>query len=299
MNPKPTSQIERIAKALGGIVFDNGRRALVRGPGHGADDRSVSLAETEDGRILIHCFSPRDDWRGVRDDLRARGLLNPAAEPSDAPTRQTSPTLVVQPQAEDRSLRARRWWEEGRSLPGTPAAAYLRARHIAAGLESEALRFHARVTSLDDRQRRPALLAAIDDADGGVQGVQATLLSAHGAGKAIVATPRRVIGRLLGGAVRLFAAAETLVIGEGVESALSAGEALKLPAWAALSAHNLSLFSPPPNVTHLVAAPDNDAAGAKAWEILRERLAPALRVERVSPPEGFNDWNDWARAHRG
>ena len=290
------SQIERIAKALGGIVFDNGRRALVRGPGHGADDRSVSLIETEEGRLLIHCFSPRDDWRSVRDDLRARGLLNASAEPSDIPAAQTSRTLVVQPQAEDRLARARRWWEEGRSVAGTPGAAYLRGRHIGVGFESKALRFHARVTSLDDRQRRPALLAAIHDLDGGVQGVQATLLSAHGAGKAVVATPRRVIGRLLGGAVRLFPAAETLLIGEGVESTLSAADALKLPAWAALSAHNLSLFSPPRSVTHLVVAPDNDAAGAKAWEIVRERLAPALRVEKVSPPESLNDWNDWARA---
>ena len=290
------SQIERIAKALGGIVFDNGRRALVRGPGHGAGDRSVSLIETEEGRLLIHCFSPRDDWRSVRDDLRARGLLDAGAQPSDAPAAETSRTLVVQPQAEDRLARARRWWEEGQSVPGTAGGAYLRGRHIGVGFESKALRFHARVTSLDDRQRRPALLAAIHDIDGCVQGVQATLLSAHGAGKAVVATPRRVIGRLLGGAVRLFPAQGTLLIGEGVESALSAAEALKLPAWAALSAHNLSLFSPPRSVTHLVVTPDNDAAGAKAWETLRERLAPALRVEKVLPPEGLNDWNDWARA---
>jgi phage/plasmid primase-like uncharacterized protein len=292
------SQLERIAKALGGVVFDNGRRALVRGPGHGAGDRSVSLIETEEGRILIYCFSPRDDWRAVRDDLRAHGLLNASAEPCEAPNAQTSRTLVVQPQAEDRLMRARRWWEEGRSLSGTAAGAYLRGRHIGVGLASKAMRFHPRVTSLDDRQRRPALLAAIHDVDGGVQGVQATLLSAHGSGKAVVATPRRVIGRLLGGAVRLFPAEETLLIGEGVESALSAAEALKLPAWAALSAHNLSLFAPPRSVTHLVVAPDNDAAGVKACEILRQRLAPALKVEQALPPEGLNDWNDWARAHR-
>lgn len=291
------SQLERIAKAMGGVVFDNGRRALVRGPGHGAGDRSVSLVETEEGRILIHCFSPRDDWRAVRDDLRAHGLLDASAEPSQAANAQTSRTLVVQPQAEDRLLRARRWWEEGRSLSGTAAGAYLRGRHIAVGLTSPALRFHPRVTSLDDRQRRPALLAAIHDVDGGVQGVQATLLSAHGAGKAVVATPRRVIGRLLGGAVRLFAAEETLLIGEGVESALSAAEALELPAWAALSAHNLSLFSPPRGVTRLVVAPDNDAAGVRAYEILRQRLATTLKLEQALPPGGLNDWNDWARAH--
>ena len=81
------SRLKRIVDAMGGQILDGGRRALIRGPGHGATDRSVALLETEDGRVLIHCFSPRDDWRAVRDALADLGLLDediphrPGSEP--------------------------------------------------------------------------------------------------------------------------------------------------------------------------------------------------------------------------
>ncbi|MFX7620657.1 hypothetical protein ABTJ52_19740, partial [Acinetobacter baumannii] len=52
---------------------DGGRRANVPAPGHSRRDRSVSLLE-RDGRLIIHTFGGAD-WRAVRDDLRARGLL--------------------------------------------------------------------------------------------------------------------------------------------------------------------------------------------------------------------------------
>ena len=129
------------------------------------------------------------------------------------------------------------------------------------------------MTSLDDRRRRPALMAAITGADGALQGVQATLLASHGEAKANVETPRRVIGELLGGEVRLADAANVLAIGEGVETMLSASFSLGLPAWAALTAYNLSLFTPPPQVSELVVAADNDAAGLAAADSLRQRLA--------------------------
>ena len=126
----------------------------------------------------------------------------------------------------------------------------------------EALRFGPHMTSLDDRERRPALMAALHGAE--LQGVQATLLSSCGSAKAAVATPRRVIGRLMGGAVRLFDCADALIIAEGLETACSASAALGLPAWAALTADNLARFNPPRGVKRLVIASDNDPAGRAA-----------------------------------
>lgn len=70
------SRLRSIVARFGGSVLDGGARALIPGPGHSKSDRSVSLLETEDGRILIHCFSPRNDWREVRDMLAAEGLLD-------------------------------------------------------------------------------------------------------------------------------------------------------------------------------------------------------------------------------
>ena len=300
------TSLARIVAALGGVVHDGGRRALIPGPGHSPHDRSVSLLLAEDGRLIVHCFSPRDDWRAVRDALANAGLLDDTRDDEKpdrisrpAPSWTQPPPTIVQPAAEDRVARAKRLWRESLPLAGSIAERYLRLRGVRDPLASaHALRFHTRMTALDDRRRRPALISAILDATGEVQGVEVTLLSAHGAAKAAVRTPRRVIGHLMDGAVRLHEAAEVLIVAEGVETALSAAEALKLPAWAALSGANLARLAPPSVVRRLIVAADADEAGAAAAAMLVDRLRDTLIVEIVPPPDGFNDWNDWARAPR-
>lgn len=292
------SRLERIVAACGGMLLDGGARALIPGPNHSHKDRSVSLAETEEGRILIHCFSPADDWRDVRRALAELGLLDDEPPPEKSGARRSVSKIAAQPASEERLVRAQRIWNESRPLQRTVATAYLRRRAIPEALwDTPTLRFHPNMTSLDDRVKRPALVAAITDADGALQGVQVTLLSAHGTAKAPVATPRRVIGKLMGGAVRLSEARGELAIGEGVETMLSASALLGVPSWAALSADNLSRFALPAFIERLIIVADNDAAGIGAAEGLRMRSPPHVRVETVSAPKGFNDLNDWARAN--
>jgi hypothetical protein len=289
------SRLERIVAACGGLLLDGGMRALIPGPGHSHKDRSVSLVETEEGRILIHCFSARDDWRRVRRALAERGLLDDRAPVDGSRASWSARKVATQPADEERLARAERIWSESRSIAHTPATVYLRRRAIPEPLwAAPPLRFHPRMTSLDDRARRPGLVAAITNLAGALQGVQVTLLSAHGAAKAPLPTPRRVIGRLVGGAVQLAPIADTLVIAEGVETALSASEALEEPAWAALTAHNLSLFEPPAEVKRLIVAVDNDLAGLSAFQTLRDRLGLTLVVEIAPPPRDADDWNAWA-----
>ena len=157
------SRLERIVASVGGVVFDGGRRALIPGPGHSAHDRSVSLLIGEDGRLIVHCFSHRDDWRAVRAALKARGLLEDApvgAEETQWAARRAGSRkagIVVQPTQEERVARARRLWSESRPVAGTLAERYLRLRRISRDItSSDALRLHPRMTSLDDRVRRPA-----------------------------------------------------------------------------------------------------------------------------------------------
>lgn len=294
------SRLERIVALCGGILLDSGKRALIPGLGHSHKDRSVSLRLTEEGRILIHCFSPQDDWRDVRRALAEQGLLDEDGRGPVQPTRRSGPKIATPPAVEERTVRAERIWRESRPLICTPASAYLRRRAIGDGVCSgTSLRFHPRMSGLDDRLRRPALVAAITGADGALQGVQVTLLTAHGTAKAAVPTPRRIIGRLMGGAVRLHQAVDQLAVGEGVETMLSASEALGVPAWAALTADNLALFQPPAFVQRLIIVVDDDAAGHAAVAALRQRAQSVATIETAPAPSGFNDWNDWARAQRG
>lgn len=291
------SRLERIVAACGGILLDGGMRALIPGPNHSHKDRSVSLAETEEGRILIHCFSPKDDWRDVRRALAELGLLDDAPLGEPASTRLSPSKVVAQPLDEERVARAGRLWKESAPLKHSVAEAYLRRRAVPAGLwQSSALRFHPRMTSLEDRAKRPALVAAISDAQGALQGVQVTLLSAHGTTKAALATPRRVIGKMMGGAVRLAEAHDELAVGEGVETMLTASDVFSVPAWAALTADNLSRLIISHPLRRLIIAADSDEAGMRAAESLRARMTCSTRVEIEAAPPGFNDWNDWARA---
>ena len=54
-----------------------------------------------------------------------------------------------------------------------------------------------------------------------------------------------MLGRVAGGAVRLAPAAETIVIGEGIETTLAAMQHTGLPGWAALSTSGLMRLVPP------------------------------------------------------
>jgi len=287
------SRLERIVAACGGILMDGGARALIPGPNHSHKDRSVSLAETEEGRILIHCFSPQDDWRDVRRALADLGLLDDEPSMNERSARWSAPKIATQPANEEKRARALRIWNESRPIEHTVAAKYLRQRAIPDQLyATPALRFHPQMTSLDDRARRPALVAAITDSAGEVQGVQVTLLTSHGTAKAPVATPRRVIGKLMGGVVRLSEAGDQLAIGEGVETMLSATVALHAPSWAALTAGNLARFEPPPNLRRLIVAADNDEAGLVAAEELIRRVSAAMSVALAMPPASAKDWNE-------
>ena len=109
-------------------------------------------------------------------------------------------------------------------VAGTLADTYLRSRGLSQGGTMRALRFHPKCWHRDEGQTRsvprPALIAAVTDEAGALQGVHRTWLARDGQGKAAVETQRRAMGHLLGNAVRLIPYDDILVIGEGIETML-------------------------------------------------------------------------------
>lgn len=104
-----------------------------------------------------------------------------------------------------------------------------------------------------------------------------------------------MLGRAAGGAVRLAPAAETLMLGEGLETALAAMTATTLPAWAALSTSGLMTLALPAIVQRVVILADNDANGAgerAACTAAARWLAEGRRVHFAMPPAGGTDFND-------
>ena len=110
--------------------------------------------------------------------------------------------------------------------------------------------------------------------------------------KAPVSRPRKALGRIHGLAVRFGdPVAGTLLVGEGIETVLSIVTAIpETVAAAALSAGSLGAFAPPPGVTRLVIARDNDAEGERAAERLVRRCARTGVAALVVVPEG-DDFN--------
>jgi hypothetical protein len=185
-------------------------------------------------------------------------------------------------------------------VAGTLADTYLRSRGITQGGTMSALRFHPKCWHRDEGQTRsiprPALIAAVTDGAGALQGVHRTWLAPDGQGKAAVETQRRAMGHLLGNAVRLTPHDDILVIGEGIETMLSLSEAASgLPVWAALSSGHLGAVLLPEGLQRLYIAIDRDPAGRGAAERLSARATEIGIAVRVLEPR-LGDFNDDLRA---
>jgi putative DNA primase/helicase len=147
------------------------------------------------------------------------------------------------------------------------------------------------------RTHHPAMLARFWAPDGASSTIHRTYLTQDGQ-KAPVDPVRMLMpGDVpVGGAVRLMAPMNgSLVVGEGIETSLSAARLWSLPAWACLTAELLAAWVPPEGVEHVVIAGDNDAsfAGQCAAYRLAQRLSRlGIAAEVRIAPEVGTDWND-------
>jgi hypothetical protein len=188
-------------------------------------------------------------------------------------------------------------WDAALPLARSPAAHYLSTRGLAVP-DGGALRF------LPDTHHPSGavagcLLALAMDGAGRGQAVHRTYLTPGGTGKAKLDPPRATLGPIRGAAVRLcrHREGEPLVIGEGVETSLSAGLLTGHPAWAALSASNMRALHLPVAVREVWLAADHDPPGQRAAASAADALlAQGRRVRVLTPDAPGLDFNDlWQR----
>ena len=277
----------RICETRGGKW--SGTKGMARCPAH--EDRTPSLGVTLGRRaILFHCFAGCD--RAVVLAALAREGVEPHALFPGPPSAESGPAMTPK-----LSAAALRLWRVASPLQQTPAKAYLESRGILAG--SSALRFHAR-TPLGPKGRTrflPALIASVS-LDEGPVAVHRTFLAPDGAAKAAFAKPKRALGPLGEGAVRLLPPIEgKLGLAEGVESAMSAYALTGIPTWATLGNERFGLVVIPEGVTELHLFVDHDAGGQLAAE---RGLAAYARPDRAihvrKPARCGADWNDELQA---
>jgi hypothetical protein len=276
-----------------GDVTDTSGRSLfvrVQGPqsGKGAVGRWSDAATGEHGDLL--------DLIAAARGLELREALSEARRFLALPQRTLAPAASA---PYDATIAARRLFTASTPIRGTLAEAYLHHRGIEDLRGCEALRFHPRCfyRARSDAlfEPRPALIAAITDANLNFAGVQRTWLDPSGKCKAGIATPRRTLGSMQGNGVRFGltpkAVVDTISAGEGIETMLALRMAAPaLPVIAALSASNLPSLVLPPTLKRLYIAVDNDRAGRRAASKLADSTSTAGIDARILVPQ-LDDFN--------
>ena len=284
----PNAQkLERQARAIVESLDGTWRRdkGMCCCPAH--DDRTPSLSVTLGRKaILFHCFAgcSNEDVIAALDrcGVRSRNLF----DGSDFVKAQPKKSLPFSPNA-------RRLWLSAATITGSPAARYLAERGLMSA--SDQLRYLGR-TPLGPRgavQFLPAMLAAVTT-DSGIIAIHRTFLDSALARLAGFERPKRALGSLGCGAVRLAPPMQgRLGLAEGIESALSAMQLFGIPCWATLGNERFGLVAIPESVRELILFIDNDAGGALAEERALKAYASPDRVihSRVPTSPGF-DWND-------
>ena len=194
----------------------------------------------------------------------------------------------------DCSGSALRIWGETSGGRRTLLETYLASRNIAFP-SAAALRFHAGLRH-PSGSHWPAMVALVTDGESGAPlAIHRTFLARDGKGKAPVDPAKMMLGPTRGGSVRLAEHGETLAIGEGLESCLSAMQATGVPAWAALSTSGLKTLSLPADVRNVVILADGDDAGECAARCAARRWKNEGRRVRIARPTLGADFNDVAR----
>jgi hypothetical protein len=256
-------------------------------PVHNDQHASLSLKDTPRG-LVVKCFAGCKPTE-IKDAIIA--LRTAGAFSLIRPPGQRAESLNI-----DLLQTAARIWHASQLIAGTLAERYLRNRRIT--ILPDTLRFHPALYHKESNTCAPAMVAVVQNAAGEKVGVHRTWLTEDGSGKASLLPVRKTLGSTSGNAVHLGrpSKVETLIVGEGVESVLSAIELNFLCGWAALSAPGLKDILLPAPVRYVLIAADHDAAGLQAAYRLRVRLkAEGRQVDIICPPTRGTDFNDLLR----
>ena len=296
-------RLHMLKAALGGTL--SGNTLLCPTIGHSAKDRGTSYREKygAPGNLLayVHNGSEADhiaakdralEILGERQDFTSYNRGHDLIEAMNRRVMRQQAEEAERAEILQRQQRAVEIWNEARDPRGTPVERYLRSRglDLTDDIAGSGLRYHPRGPwGLD---RAPMMIAAMSDVlTGEVRAVHRTALTTDGQ-----KIDRKMLGPAAGTAIMLTPAAETVAIGEGIESALSAKQLGYGPGvWAMGSAGAMGRLPVLDGVRRLVLLEERDTASANAVSDCGHRWTRAGRAVSVVLPKVGKDLNDSLR----
>ena len=278
------------------------------------NERTPSM-QLNDAKGTYHCFGCGASGDLVSYVMKTEGLsfmeamrwLGAASLPGVDPAQRATAAAEDEADRQRAIDRARDVWDRARPAPGTPAEVYLRSRGIIMPIP-HTIRFAHTPAWYDDDSGEcgpdlPAMLGAVVDGNDQLIGLQRVFLADGGKSKARMQKPKRSLGRVKGGALRINSDADSvgheLILTEGPEDGLSLAQELGAEVWVTLGTAMMPFLDYPPRVVSIVIAGQNDAAGRAAVAQAEEDLAERGFDTRIMwPADGYKDWNDQLRGIR-
>lgn len=300
-----------IRAALGGTIA--GRQVLAPGPGHSARDRSLAVRPSPTAPLgFVVTSHANDDWRECRDYVASRLGIDTSRRPRELSPIERMQAKAMRAEAEKveaaRRERRKAWalaiWVEAADPRGTIVQAYLASRglDLPAEIASAVLRFHPACPWRDENDalvRIPAMIGLMRNVlTNEPVAIHRTRLTEDGR-----KVDRKMLAPSEGSAVKLDADAvvkPALVVGEGIESAMSARQLGLGPSWAMGSAGAMERLPVLDGVEALTLLEELDENGRSARAVAQcaTRWHRASRAVDIALPEVGNDMNDGLRVGR-
>ena len=190
---------ETIAKALGGRKV--GSSWMARCPAHDDRDPSLSIQNTDDGKLLVRCHAGCGQVRVIA-ALRSRGLWEDNGRSQGCLTGQQQRHANNQPDRDDnKRAKAMSIWQSATAACSTPVETYLRSRGLTIP-PPPSLRFHVGLKHPSGNMW-PAMVALVTrGSDDAPLAIHRTFLTRNGTGIAPVEPQKMMLGPCRGGAVR-------------------------------------------------------------------------------------------------
>jgi hypothetical protein len=251
---------------------------------------------------LMHCFGSGCDQKDLIAWAKSRRLWTTRSSYPSAPV-YSSPAvkseILPEKTSETKRQRALATYDNAGVAP-VIIRRYLHNRDSTIA-PPPALRLARQLYHRMERAEADAIVGLVEHAEHGRVGVHAIYLDETNTRKADFRPPKLTFGPVAGGAIHLAEADPNnwLIVGEGVETVLSAMQISGLPGWAALGTAGVQNLVLPDSIKRVIIAADNDAHGAgqrAAYAAADRFVAEGRQVKVTIPSKAGTDWNDVLRA---